>query len=779
MIKPPFSSLPPYRLSKGLLFGLLGLLFISAPVLASRLATIIQTSHWRQVTDPVYPLPPEEDGSIVVSLTGDRPISLAVPNSDFVRADEYTFTTRFPWNWDGARTVIFSDDLGEETTVEVVPGLATPFTPLAHQIPVLHISCDSTALWDPEVGIYTTGNYDNFLQHGSAWEHLARFEYYLPGLGKVVDEPIGLRIHGGYGRYYHQKGLRFYFDDYGNSNNLDFPFFEYGPTVFERLIVRASRYDDACINTNLAETLFADLGHLASRYNFVAVYLNQEYWGAYSLRERLDDEFFRKTWDLGYGGLNFIKDGETEYGNGDSWWDFLESFEQVADPENEPWFETVRQNIDLASYIDWQIINMFCVAGDNGFAWNLALFQTGENPWRFVMWDEDQLFDSDDLNTNMFRFFTSRNEEEWNLHRAPSDLRPWNEPDQQWLTMFRTLLGNNEFRSLFRSRLEHLLEGAMNTDNLVGRVNALSVGQLPEIPAHAQRWQGFENEWYESNLDRTRQWLTNRRPIFLAQADSFFSEFSMPARSGDFEGLVINEFLASNHLYGQDETGAYADWVEIYNGGSAAMDLTGMHLTNNLNQTTNWEFPAVILPVGERLIVWCDEDTGQGPLHAGFKLNAQGGSIGLFAPVVFGNGAIDTYEYGTQMTDVSEGRLSDGSSQWGFLDPPTFNRANDDTSGVPPLVPLNMVLNQNFPNPFNGGTTLEYGMPGSGHVRISVYDIRGRLVRTLVDEIRDEGLHHVQWFGLDSSDRPLPSGLYVARMQYGGMEKSRNMTLVR
>jgi hypothetical protein len=760
-------------------FVLAGMLLISLPVIAARLATVIQTSNYRQVTDPWVPLPPEEDGSIVVSLTGDRPISLATPNMDFDRVDEYTFTTRFPWNWTSARTVVFVDDLDEETTVEVVPGLATAFTPLDHQIPVLHITCDSTALWDPEVGIYTTGNYENFLQQGSDWEHPARFEYYLPGSGKVVDEPIGLRIHGGYGRYYHQKGLRFYFDDYGSSNFLNFPFFEYGPTEFDRLIIRASRFDDVCINTNLVETLFADLGHLASRYRFVAVYLNREYWGAYSLRERLDDEFFRHTWDLGYGGLNLIKDGETQYGDGNSWWDFLESFGQVGNPEDEQWFETVRQNLDLASYIDWQIINMFCVSGDNGFAWNLVLFQTGEHPWRLVMWDEDLLLGSADLNTNMFRFLTSRDESEWNAYRAPSDQRPWNASDQQWLTMFRKLLGNSQFRSLFRSRLEHLLDGAMTTENLVARVNEMAVGQLPEIPAHAHRWAGFESHWYNSNVDRTNEWLTDRRPVFLAQADSFFNEFSLPQWSGDYTGLVINEFLASNNFYGQDESGDYADWIEIYNGGPATINLTGMHLTDDLTLTTKWEFPAVLLPAGQRLIVWCDEDPGQGPLHANFKLRASGEEIGLYAPLAFGNGAIDTYVFGPQTPDVSEGRSGDGSQQWVFLDPPTFNGANGDTAGVPPYVPLNVVFNQNYPNPFNPGTTMMFGVPQGGHVRISVYDVRGQLVSVLVDETMNAGMHQIEWLGVDDSGRQVSSGLYIARMQFGSVQKTRNMTLIR
>jgi len=765
--------------SNWVLLALLGLLIITGPVIAAKLATVIQASSWRQVTDPVYSLPPEEDGSIVVSLTGDRPISLVEPNPDFVRVDDHTFTTRFPWNWSSSRTVVFSDDLGDETTVEVVPGLTTAFAPLDHQIPVLHISCDSTALWDPEVGVYTTGNYENYLQHGPDWEHPARFEYYLPGSGKVIDEPIGLRIHGGYGRYYHQKGLRFYFDDYGSSNSIDFPFFGHGPTEFERLIVRAGRYDDAFINTNLVETLFADLGHLASRYRFVALYLNREYWGAYSLRERLDDEFFRRTWDLGHGGLNFIKDGETKYGDGDGWWDFLESFGQISDPENQQWFADVRRNLDLASYIDWQIINMFCVAGDNGFAWNLALFQTGEHPWRLVMWDEDLLLNSSDLNTNMFRFFTSRNEAEWNAHRASSDGRGWNEADQQWLTMFRTLLGNSEFRSLFRSRLEHLSGGEMTTENLIGRVNDLAEGQLPEIPAHASRWEGFEDHWYAGNVERTRQWLTDRRPVFLAQADEFFSEFPSPPWSDNYAGLVINEFLASNDRYGQDEAGDFADWIEIFNGGPETINMTGVCLTDDLSLPTKWEFPAVMLPPGERLIVWCDEDQGQGPLHANFKLKVSGEEIGLFTPTAFGNVAIDTYIYGQQVPNVSEGRISDAGSEWVFLDPPSFNEANEDTTGVPPFVPSDVTLSQNYPNPFKVETAIEYGIPQDGHVRICVFDVRGRLVRTLVDEDSYGGVHPVEWQGVDDSERPLPSGLYVVRMQYGTVMKTRNITLVR
>ena len=755
------------------------LVAVAVPVVASRLATIEQSSDWRQVTDAVYTLPPEEDGSIVVTLTADRPIDLAVADPDFEQVDAYTFTTRFPWNWDGPRSAVFVDDLSDETTVEVTPGLVRPFAPLDHDVPVLHISCDSTSLWDPEIGIYCTGNYDNFLQRGSEWERTARFEYYEPGVGRVIDEPIGLRIHGGYGRNYHQKGLRFYFDDYGTEDELTYPFFDYGPDDFERLIVRANRYDDFAINSNFAETLFADLGHLASRYRFIAVYLNREYWGAYSLRERLDDEFFEKTWDVDYGGLNLIKDGETEEGSGAGWWDFLASFADVTDPQDDAWFASVRRHLDLASYIDWQIINMYCVSGDNGFAWNLALFQPGDHPWRIVMWDEDLLLRSGDEQADMFHFYTARNESEWNLYRAPNDQRPWNASDQQWLTMFRTLLGNDDFRALFRSRLEHLLAGEMDVTNLIARVDDLATGQWPEIPGHADRWEGFRADWYEGNLERTRQWLTDRRSIFLAQAEAFYTEFSLPAWSGDYSGLVINEFLASNDTYGRDETGDTDDWVELYNGGSETVNLTGMFLTDDLTDTDKWMFPAVLLAPGERLIVWCDDDRGQGPLHASFKLGASGEEIGLFAPLAFGNGAVDTVVFGSQTTDVSLGRYGDGGDTWVIQDPPTFNAANAETTGLTPELPSVVVLHPNYPNPFNPATRLDYVLPDAGHVRITVADLRGRRLATLVDGTMSEGSHTAVWRGEDAAGRPMPSGTYFARLEFAGQTRLQKMMLVR
>ncbi len=68
--------------------------------------------------------------------------------------------------------------------------------------------------------------------------------------------------------------------------------------------------------------------------------MNQEYWGAYCLRERLDDEFFEHTWSLVQpDDWNFIKDGDEEEGSADRWWEFLSSFAAVTDATDPVWFD--------------------------------------------------------------------------------------------------------------------------------------------------------------------------------------------------------------------------------------------------------------------------------------------------------------------------------------------------------------------------------------------------------------------------------------------------------
>lgn len=141
--------------------------------------------------------------------------------------------------------------------------------------------------------------------------------------------------------------------------------------------------------------------------------------------------------------------------------------------------------------------------------------------------------------------------------------------------------------------------------------------------------------------------------------------------------VVINEFLADNETTNQDEAGEFEDWIELYNTANTALDVGGLYLTDDLTNPTQWRIPdGVSLPPRGHLLIWCDKEAGDGPLHANFKLDKSGEQIGLFAADVWGNVRIDSIVFDAQAADVSLGRVPDGNDAWQPLDPPTPGASN-------------------------------------------------------------------------------------------------------
>jgi len=94
-------------------------------------------------------------------------------------------------------------------------------------------------------------------------------------------------------------------------------------------------------------------------------------------------------------------------------------------------------------------------------------------------------------------------------------------------------------------------------------------------------------------------------------------------------------------------------------------------------------------------------------------------------------------------------------------------------------VPAALALQPNAPNPFNPSTVIRFSLPAAGPVRLVVYDIRGGLVRALIDRRIDAGTHEVAWDGRDSSGRPAASGVYLCRLATAQGTLVRKMTLLR
>jgi len=94
-------------------------------------------------------------------------------------------------------------------------------------------------------------------------------------------------------------------------------------------------------------------------------------------------------------------------------------------------------------------------------------------------------------------------------------------------------------------------------------------------------------------------------------------------------------------------------------------------------------------------------------------------------------------------------------------------------------IPEAFALRRNYPNPFNAQTIIEYNVPQTARINIAVYSLLGQLVCTLVDAQHRPGHYALNFNGRDAFDRPLPSGLYLVRMQASQFSASILVSLLK
>jgi hypothetical protein len=125
------------------------------------------------------------------------------------------------------------------------------------------------------------------------------------------------------------------------------------------------------------------------------------------------------------------------------------------------------------------------------------------------------------------------------------------------------------------------------------------------------------------------------------------------------------------------------------------------------------------------------------------------------------------YSYAiTALYDIAESAMSE---------PAEIDFVNVDEVGLP----TEFALHQNYPNPFNPITAVRYDLPEASEVRLTIYNILGQKVVTLVDEVQNAGYHSVTWTGLDAAGSPISSGIYMYRMETDGFTDVKKMMFLK
>jgi predicted outer membrane repeat protein len=182
---------------------------------------------------------------------------------------------------------------------------------------------------------------------------------------------------------------------------------------------------------------------------------------------------------------------------------------------------------------------------------------------------------------------------------------------------------------------------------------------------------------------------------------------------------------------------------------------------------------------------------GQAEIHYSCLTMPDGatGSNNITTNPLFVNPAVGNYELQESSLCIDEGiaYFSVGGNVVVDLDPSEYYGDAPDmgafefspASAAPFGVSALATLHQNYPNPFSARTAIRYELNEGGRIELSIFDVMGRQVRTLVEGRQASGVNSATWDGRDDAGKAVSPGVYLVRLRAGGDQRSLRMLLTR
>ena len=140
-----------------------------------------------------------------------------------------------------------------------------------------------------------------------------------------------------------------------------------------------------------------------------------------------------------------------------------------------------------------------------------------------------------------------------------------------------------------------------------------------------------------------------------------------PMPSGVLQDIKLNELMASNNTI-EDNFGDTDDWLEIYNGSNQPLFLGGLYLTDDMDSLQKWQVTSSpLIAPNEFGLIWADQESEQGGLHANFKLKSSGEFLALVQEFNGTLHILDSLTFPEVPQNISYGRLVDGGDEWGLF----------------------------------------------------------------------------------------------------------------
>jgi hypothetical protein len=184
--------------------------------------------------------------------------------------------------------------------------------------------------------------------------------------------------------------------------------------------------------------------------------------------------------------------------------------------------------------------------------------------------------------------------------------------------------------------------------------------------------------------------------------------------------------------------------------------------TCSVDHTTGYSFKCVVEDNGE---------PGRGVDRFGIEVWDQNGNPYYSAGDLLGGGNIQIHDSDDGEV-VQHGFVADGVPPSDHNDTERLNRTDQTHSEAEPVL-------GSYPNPFSASTTIRHSLAHSSDVRLDIYDLTGKSVRTLVDDRLDAGYGVAKWDGRDEQGNTVPTGTYIYRLVTGDSSRTGKVIMVK
>ncbi len=368
-----------------------------------------------------------------------------------------------------------------------------------YKFPVLSITTDQENLFSPDSGIYVYGKprpedpeFDgDYSYSGDEWTIPVYLEYFNEDGSLGFSRYTSGEMNGNGGRHAPQKSFRFYKTGQNGVTNFNYKFFdEKELSVFEKILLRNGGHRPDCFpRDNVADKICDGLNMEVPNYKLVIVFINGEYWGIQSIKERFDNAYFQHNFNIKNEDFTLLqlKGDITEGIPGDEK-HYLNligfvSNNDLSIPEN---YKYVNTQMDIENYITFQISEMYIGNGDwpnnNTRFWRkkTADYEPGasyglDGRWRWVFYDLDGGFGGSCPDVNpLFNGITNATDDD---------------PEtEKYTILIRSLLKNNTFKNDLLNRYADLLNSSYSSkvvfQKIVDEKNLLASAMVE----HVNRW---------------------------------------------------------------------------------------------------------------------------------------------------------------------------------------------------------------------------------------------------------------------------------------------------